>query len=428
MGYGSSAVVGAAGIGHTVKGAQGEEAGKNNTAAEGGGEPLPDPRNPRDPRSPGAPLFPGDAWYFSPWAAWTYQHISEMRPTAPISRGPGPVQPLPQSLQPIGDIKVKFEDGEGTVNDFLGESFTDGFLVLHRGQIVFERYMNNLAPHRQHLWMSSTKALIAMLTGIVVNKGLVEVTKPVTHYLPELEATAYKGATVQHLLDMSSGVVYDDDYDPLWRDSVFSQPDGPRTMWELALTMDKAERPHGAAYKYKSSDVDVLGFILQRVSGMYLADLISQEIWAPMGAEQDAYMVVDKTGFGLADGGLCTTLRDFGRFAQLIVDGGAREGRQIIPQSWIDETLGGRGAPGSNYHNQWEIDPDGRGMGKGGQGGQYVYVEPAAEFAAVKFSHFTLPYREEDRTAGPYQEVERKVNPRTGGLRPALDAIRAALS
>lgn len=387
-----AAVGGAAGIQSTGKGTLSEQAhvaGESNL--------LPDPLNPRDPCNPGGPFVPGDTWHTPPWSRWTYQHISEMRLTAQIWRGPGPAYPLLESPRPLGDIVVKFDDGARSVDDYLARSFTDGFLVLHRGRIVFERYLNGFRPHKQHLLMSTTKSFIGILVGILVDKGLLDLQKLVTHYLPELEVTAYKGATVQHLLDMASGVVYDDDYDPFWKDSVLSQPRGPRTMWELALSLKEAERPHGALFKYKSMDTDVVGFILQRVSGMYLADLISQELWVPMGAEQDAYITVDKSGFGLAEGGLCVTLRDLGRFALLVLDQGARGRHQIIPPAWIDELWKGRGAPLESalrrgtirsYHNFWWIDRDNRALWTSGWGGQISYVEPDAEFAAVKLSHW----------------------------------------
>ena len=383
-----------------------------------------DPLNPRDPRKPGGPLIPRVGWDLYPWSRWTFQHIREMTTTAPIWRRPGPVRPLPEALQPLGEVMVNFEDGKRSVNDFLERSFTDGFLVLHRGKIVFERYMNNLAPHRQHLLMSVTKAFTGTLTGILVSKGLLDVTKPVTHYLPELAATVYRGATVQHLLNMASGVIYDESlnegshmqkyqYAAYYQERV---PGWPRTVWELILSLREAERPHGSQYNYRSIETSVVGFILQRVSGMSMADLLSQEIWAPMGAEEDAYIVVDDGGFGMASGGLCVTLRDFARFGQLLVEGGARDGREIVPQSWIKEIRSGRGAPSGGgqgrgvYHNFWRIDFDRGSMGHSGHGGQELDVEPDAEFAVVKFSS------------------QPEGGGRGGDMQAAVHAIRAALS
>ncbi|WP_179295232.1 serine hydrolase [Mesorhizobium sp. WSM3868] len=300
---------------------------------------------------------------------------------------------------------VNFQDGKQSVNDFLERSFTDGFLVLHRGRIVFERYMNGLVPHRQHILYSATKSFTGTLAGILADKGLLDVTKPITHYLPELAATAYRGATVQQVLDMASGVYYDEEWHEgshmqkaLYAAWYHQRVSGwPRTIWELILTLDKAERPHGSLYNYRSIETDVLSFVLERASGMSQADLMSQQIWAPMGAEEDAYCVVDDAGFADFAGGLCVTMRDLGRFGLLLIEGGARDGRQIVPHSWINEILEGRGAPlgGSqlwggavrSYHNFWRTDRDHRALWASGFGGQLMYVEPDAEFVAVKLSH-----------------------------------------
>ncbi|WP_287314334.1 serine hydrolase [Mesorhizobium sp.] len=405
------AAAGTVGIVCADKGARAEQTGQNNTVAGGGSDLLPDLLN---PGNPGAPLIPRVRWDRPPWNRWTYQRFSEMVPTASIWRGPGPVRPLPEALQPLGGLVVNFADGARTIDDHLRRNFTDGFLVLHRGRLVFERYMNNFAPHKQHTLKSATKSFTGTLAGILANKGLLDVRKPVTDYLPELNATAYRGATVQHLLDMASGVYAEEELDTLGCNQGMNVasyqvevPGWPRTFWELVLSVDKAVRPHGASHEYRTIETTVVGFVLQRVSGMSMADLISQEIWAPMGAEQDAYITVDRAGTAAAGGGLCVTMRDCARFGQLFVEGGARDGRQIIPRNWIEETLNGDGAPlpagglcEEAYHNFWRID---RGsMAHGGYGGQYLYVEPQAQFVAVKMSYFpdgSGPYSENDRTA-----------------------------
>ncbi|MFQ6163466.1 serine hydrolase domain-containing protein [Sinorhizobium meliloti] len=373
---------------------------------------------PRDPRRPGAQLIPRQGWDMPPWNRWTYQHVREMTPTAPIWRGPGPVRSMPQSLQPLGDLIVKFHDGNRSVDEFLERSFTDGFLVLHRGQIVFERYMNNFAPQKQHLLMSATKSFVGMLTGILVNKGLINLEKPVSYYLPELAVTAYRGATVQHVLNMTSGVFYDESqkegshmqqaqHAGWYRQHV---PGWPRTYWELILSLKKAERPHGSLFNYRSIETDVLGFVLERVSGLTQSNLLSQEVWAPMGAEEDAYIVVDDAGFAISGGGMCATMRDLGRFAWLLADGGAWDGRQIIPHSWIKETRCDDGQlfqgtyrellPNGAYSNQfWIEDTHRRTLWARGFGGQSIYVDPDAAFAAVKLSAWpengSEPRREE---------------------------------
>lgn len=372
----------------------------------------------RDPKNPAAPIIPRNEWDFPPYHRWTFQHVREMVPTAQIWRGPGPVLPLPERKRDIDGVSFETRAGRRTVPQWLEESATDGFLLLSRGEVVDERYMNGLTPWRQHLAMSVSKSVTSAVFGILVSRGLIDVGAPVTRYLPELEATGYRGATVQHVLDMTSGVLFDESYTAQgshmqklgqasgWFEVV--DPDWPMTVWQLILELTEQERPHGEMFQYRSIETDVLAFLMQRVTGKQLADLISEELWGPMGAEEDAYITLDRGGYALADGGFNATLRDFARFALLLLNGGKAHGRQIVPAEWIasfnkaDHAVFGderQGAlPRGAYHNQfWIEDPDSRVFMCFGIFGQYLYMDPAAEFAMIKLSTDAEPVSE-DRT------------------------------
>lgn len=376
--------------------------------------PMPDPR---DPNHPGAPIIPRRDWDLPPWHRWTFQHIRDMTPTAQVWRGAGPVMPMREALEDLGGLAYDFEGRRRTIEAFLDESFTDGFLVLHRGAILTERYFNGMRPHGTHLAMSVTKSIVGILAGIVAGQGLLDVSAPVTRYLPELEATAYRGATVQHVLDMTSGVVFDESYTTPgshmvqldlacgWKEH--DKPGWPRTMWDLVLSLRESECPHGTRFRYRSIETDVLGFVLERATGSSLAELLSRELWAPMGAGEDAYITVDHAGTALADGGFCATLRDFGRFAMLLLADGRRGGRQIVPAEWIADIRDGKGElfqapyttvlPQGAYRNQfWIEDTARRTYLARGIFGQFIFCDPDAEFAAVKLStwpEFTSPER-----------------------------------
>lgn len=361
----------------------------------------------RDPLTPGAPIIPRNEWDYPPYHRWTFQHIREMTATAQVWRGPGPVLPLPAAPRDVDHLVFEAGGRRRTIGAFLEESFTDGFLVLSRGAIVAERYMNGMRPHGHHLAMSVTKSIVATTAGILVGRGMIDLAAPVTRYLPELEATAYRGATVQHVLDMTSGVVFDESYttsgshmqklDQACGWKPIMRTDWPQTVWELIMTLTESERLHGELFRYRSIETDVLGFLLERVSGQPLAELISTELWAPMGAEEDAYTTVDHAGYALADGGFNATLRDYARFALLHLRGGKANGRQIVPASWIEATRSGDHArfqgvyrevlPRGAYHNQfWIEDPDRRAYMARGIFGQYIYIDPETDFAAVKLS------------------------------------------
>jgi len=174
-------------------------------------------------------------------------------------------------------------------------------------------------------------------------------------------------------------------------------PSWPKTVWELILTLKEAECVHGTSFRYRSIETDVLAFILQRISGIALADLVARELWAPMGAQEDACFTVDPSGYALASGGFNATLRDYGRFALLHLGGGEINGRRIVPAGWIDNTRRGGGGPFAGvyrevlphgaYHNQfWIEDPRRQTYMARGVFGQMIYLDPGAEFAAVVLS------------------------------------------
>ncbi|WP_379071032.1 serine hydrolase domain-containing protein [Mesorhizobium sp. UC22_110] len=361
----------------------------------------------RDPGMPGSSIIPRTDWDYPPYHRWTFQHVREMTATARIWRGQGPTLPLPTRTVEIDHIEFDVAGRRRTIRDFLDNSFTDGFLVLSRGEIVAERYMNGMKPHGHHLAMSVTKSIVATVLGILVHKGLVETAAPVTKYLPELEATAYRGATVQQVLDMTSGVLFDESYttegshmqqlDQACGWKPMMRPEWPQTVWQLIMTLTEQQRPHGQVFNYRSIETDILGFLMERVSGLPLAELISNELWAPMGAEEDAYITVDHGGYALADGGLNATLRDYARFALLHLRGGTLNGRRIVPSAWIEETRRGNHKlfqgvyrtvlPNGAYHNQfWIEDPERRSYMCRGIFGQYIYMDPQTDFAAVKLS------------------------------------------
>ena len=377
----------------------------------------------RDPLNPGAPIIPRRGWDIAPYHRWTFQHMREMTPTAQIWRGEGPVMAMPEVFKDMGGLAYRLGDRQRTIEAFLQDSFTDGFLVLHRGAVVAERYFNGLVPHGTHLAMSVTKSIVGLLVGILADRGIIDVQAPVTDYLPELAATAYRGARVQHVLDMTSGVTFDESYTTEgshmmrldhacgWKD--LTRPEWPKTMWELVLTLTDQDCEHGTRFSYRSIETDVLGFIVERATGTPLAELMSREIWAPMGAAEDAYITVDRGGTALADGGFCASLRDYGRLARLLLGNGRRDGRQIIPAAWIEATRAGTGElfgdlyrtvlPHGAYHNQfWIEDVRRRSYVARGIFGQFIFVDPQADFAAVKLStwpEFTSPDRALDTLA-----------------------------
>jgi CubicO group peptidase (beta-lactamase class C family) len=350
-----------------------------------------------------------ETWDRHPFNAWSFRNMRRLFPTAPIARGRGPAWQLARALQAFDGLSFRRSDGSNAaVGAFLAESDTDGFLVLHRGRIVFERYENGLAEAAPHLAMSVTKSFVGTLFGVFEARGLFRLDDPLTRFVPELAATAYEGATIGQVLDMQSGVRFNEDYtDPLsdaaridwafgWKPL---PPDEPyRSVYELVLTLGTSERAHGEAFRYRSIETETLGWVLERATGTGLSALLARELWQPMGMEFDADIALDRAGAGMADGGLSATLRDYGRFGQMYLDQGLANGRQIVPAAWVRACRGGDTAkfndpafggpqPGHAYSRQWWVRnvETGAAMARGIYG-QLVYVDPPRELVAVKLS------------------------------------------
>ena len=358
--------------------------------------------------APGArPIaIPHAEWDRAPWNRYTFQHVREQVRTAQVRRSATP-HAWRIALQDLDAIAFECDGRRTSIADFLDSSYTDGFCVVHRGALVAEHYANGMDERSTHLVQSVSKSVTGTVVGILAARGEIEFDALVTHYLPELATTAYSGATIQQVLDMTSGVYWDEDYTAPdshcaqmdvaagWKTG--GKPGWPQCMWEQLLTLKQSRGPHGRDFNYRSIETDVLGFVLERVSGLGLAALVGRELWAPMGAADDGYFTVDPTGFACANGGFNATVRDLARFGLLFASGGEAQGRQLVPAAWIDRTHDGNpnlfnGAyrevlPRGAYRNQFWLEEAGRRVLLArGVFGQLIYMDPDADFVAVKLS------------------------------------------
>jgi CubicO group peptidase (beta-lactamase class C family) len=352
---------------------------------------------------------PHEDWDRAPWNRWTFQHIREYVPTTEVWRGNGPAWTLERKPQDLGGIEFGDADGHRTtLQQWIDSSYTDGILVLHRGDIVLEQYHNGMDERTLHLSQSMAKSVVGVVAGILIGRGLIDPTEQVTHYLPELVATAWQGATLQQVMDMTTGVRYVEDYEALDSDiaitdiaSGWKHPKPgfhtPSCIWDQILSLTEQLREHGEKFHYRSIESDVLAHCLERVTGTRLAELVSHELWQPLGCEESASFTVDPAGYALACGGLNATLRDYARFGQLLLQKGKLGDTQLVPADWIadihnaDHGLFGEpytlAAPNGGYRNQfWIEDVDRPGFMARGVFGQLIYVDPADDLVVVKLS------------------------------------------
>jgi CubicO group peptidase (beta-lactamase class C family) len=354
-------------------------------------------------------IVPRLDWDRPPHNRWSFQHIREILPTAEVWRGRGPLREFARRDVDLDKLAVaSVDDQPSTLSAFLDETYSDGFLVIKDGAIVFERYFGGMTERSLHLSQSVAKSFTGMLSGILVGRGILDPSRLVAEYLPELAATGWNDASLQQVLDMTTGVrfseTYTDPYSDIGQMDVASgwkpaPPDcdpqfkWPQHVWEQILGLRETIRPHGTAFEYRSVETDVLAFVMERVTGKRLPQLLSDELWQKMGAEENACFTVDSAGYALAEGGLNACLRDYGRFGQLILEGGG----EIIPSLWIEATrngnhkmFGGRYAetlPGGAYHNKfWIEDSKSRSIMARGVFGQLIYINWDYGMVMVKLS------------------------------------------
>jgi CubicO group peptidase (beta-lactamase class C family) len=349
-------------------------------------------------------------WDSPPFNRWAFQHIREILPTAEVRRGSGHAARFETDLQDLDDLAVTDQDRrQMTLRQVLDQTYTDGFLVLRRGRLVLERYFNGLGEDTLHLSQSVAKSVTAAAAGVLVGRGLLDPEAPVSDYVPELGRSGYAGATLRHLLDMRSGVRFSEDYGVPGADVMHEEyvcgwkpwpadapADLPSCMYDFMLTLPK-ERDHGGPFLYRSIETDVIAWAMERVSDTPLPELVSREIWQPLGAERDANFTVDPAGFASADGGFNASLRDYGRFGQMYCNGGAFNDGQILPADFVCDTLAGDPTafagpykdifPRGAYRNQfWIRDVDKTQIMARGVFGQLIYIDASNEIVVVKLS------------------------------------------
>ncbi|MDP3076338.1 serine hydrolase [Bradyrhizobium sp.] len=344
-----------------------------------------------------------------PELRWAWSNIRQLVPTVNVWRGAGPVSVLPREDHDIGASASVTMDGRPmTFARMLEETYADGIAVLHRGKLIYERYFGALKPHKPHISMSVTKSFTGTLAGILIAEGRIDPQAPITDYVPELKASAFGDARVREAMDMTTGLEYTEVYTDR-NSGVFAlrrangmapiEPgyEGATHILNFLCTQRK-QGEHGKAFAYKTVNSDVLAWIIRRASGMTLSDLLSERIWMPMGAEEDAHYQVDRIGTESGGGGLSTTLRDLARFGETIRNHGRFNGRQIVPSAVVEDIARGgdpekfRPAgyatlPGASYRNQWWVTHNAHGayMARGVHG-QGIYIDPKAEMVIARYA------------------------------------------
>jgi CubicO group peptidase (beta-lactamase class C family) len=353
-------------------------------------------------------------WRKAPFSAWGFRNVRQLIPTASIAAS-GRRAGLESSLEQIGHIGFVGHGGKPTtVGQELADTSTDALVVLRRGRIATEWYGDGMSATTPHIVFSVSKSICGALGGILAGRGRLDPGDRVTDYIPELASSVYADCTIRHLLDMSVGIAFDEDYEDPNGDVARYRyaagwdplpPDGTPIDLRSFLAMQKADgQKHGELLHYVSTNTDVLGWVYERACDQGYADIVSEYLWKPLGAERDAYITVDARGAMRAAGGVCITPRDLARFGEMMRLRGVADGQQVVPGGWVDDiNLSGDPEawarselaemfPQASYRSNWyRIDRSNGVLCAIGIHGQWIYIHPKAELVIVRMASEATP-------------------------------------
>ena len=299
---------------------------------------------------------------------------------------------LPENFQ--------YEDSTVVTQAYLDYTLTDALLVIRHDSIYYEYYANQFTESDHHISWSMSKSVVSALLGIAISEGKIKsIEETVSDYLPEFAGTGYDKVRIKDVLQMSSGVGFNEDYgdfnsdiNVMGRYFALGMP-----MADFAKRLKRAREP-GTYNLYVSIDTQVLGMILVKATGKSITEYMNEKLWSQIGSESEAYWIIDNSGMEFAIGGLNATARDYARIGQLFLDSGRWQGKQIVPKDWVKASItpdAPHVMPGKRstalrkdgYGFQWWI-PYGRVDEFNAQGiyGQFIYIDPDIDIVIVKLS------------------------------------------
>lgn len=332
--------------------------------------------------------------------AKNFRSMESIFPSRLIARSSTPLK-LKENIREL-NITYKFKGKQYQMPELLERTATTGILVIKNDAIAYEKYFKGNSVNARNTSWSMAKSFISALVGIAIAEGKISnVNDPITKYVPELIGSGYENIPIKHILQMSSGISFDEGYSNPKSDINELLP----KLFLYLRPMDRtifdfpSERASGKVFHYNSLDSHVLGLLIRRVTGRTVADYFQEKLWQPIGAEADASWLTDLYGTEITFCGLNATLRDYAKFGLLYLHEGRLNGKQVIPEEWVKESINPdrpdlqagitneKEYGGFGYQYQWWIPPDTDGDFVAlGHRGQFLYVNPKHQVVIVKTS------------------------------------------
>ncbi|MDA9954245.1 beta-lactamase family protein [Planktomarina sp.] len=341
-------------------------------------------------------------WRKAPYCHWAFHHVREIIPSADISNDPTDVWELKPNTMDTSSLGL---------DNAMVSTDCDAIVVLHKDKLVHESYRNGMTSRDPHILMSVSKSMLGLVAGTLIERGELAESDLITKHLPEIENTAYADATVRDLLDMRAGILFDEDYlategpivdyrfaanwNPVPKDRVAAD------LRSFMSLLTETDGPHGGRFHYVSPNTDLLAWVFERASGMRYAELVSERLWKPLGAEAPGYITVDRIGGARAAGGKCLLARDLARVGMMMANGGQRDGKQVVPACWLEDIVQNgdpqawkdgdfyneMGQRDIHYRSKWYVNREAEPLIFGvGIHGQFLFVDPAKKLSVAWFA------------------------------------------
>lgn len=357
-----------------------------------------------------------DNWRKYPFNSWSFVNVRNLIPTSPIYNNPDKKVILQKQLIDIDDLVIDHKNTSYKLKEIFKICDTDAFLVMHKGKIKFEFYDKFTRFNTPHIIFSVSKSLTSLLTGILVEKKVININNYISHILPETKGTAYEDATVRNVLDMSIASGFIEDY--TGQAEIFKKYRSS-TGWDLPETnstqtvkglhdflssMPKSNQKHGKKYHYCSPHSDLLGWIIERASGENYSKIMADLLFKKAGINHEANVTVDKWGASRAAGGISVSPYDLLLLSELVRNHGSNKNGQVIPASWIEDFVNNKN--NNSYLNQDNLErfPNGNYRSKWyqtgfkdneycaiGIHGQNIWINPQKEITIVRMSSASDP-------------------------------------
>ncbi len=335
---------------------------------------------------------------------YTFAHGDQLFPVNRVQRG-SEVRPLMPASAQLSNVRFASRGAAYDLFDYLAINRVAGLLVLKDGKVAFEDYELGAGPDTRWISFSMAKSVASTLVGAALEQGLIaSLDDPLTRYLPQLKGGPYDGVSIRNILQMASGVKWDETYtDPKsdrrkLLDKQLEQRPGAILGYMNSLSR---EGPPGSIWKYSTGESFMVGALLEAATHKPLATYLSETLWSRLGMEHDAtWWLESPGGMGLAGSGMGATLRDYGRFGLMVQQDGVIDGKRVVPKGWFEEAGSAHvigGAPVDYGYLWWPVpagDPIHQGAFEAiGIFGQHIYINPRQKLVIVVLSARPKPER-----------------------------------